>query len=73
MYVQNVLKNQLNKKNKTIALNVEDQIGLFQLMIININNILIILILKTITMKMIGEYILIYNIINYYSRFLFYI
>ena len=42
MYVQNVLKNQLNKKNKTIALNVEDQIGLFQLMIININNILII-------------------------------
>ena len=57
MYVQNVLKNQLNKKNKIIVLNVEDKIGLFQQMIININNILIILIWKTITMKMIGEYI----------------
>ena len=45
MYVYNVLKNWLEINNRIIVLNVNKKIGLCQLMIININNILIILII----------------------------
>ena len=40
MYVQNVLKNQSDNKNKIDVLNVDKKIGLYQLMMNNIKNIL---------------------------------
>ena len=65
IYVYNVLKNYLNKKNKIIVQNVENKIGLLQLMIININNILIIF---HIIMNILGEYILIQtNIYHFFN------
>ena len=40
MYAQNVLKNYLNKKDKIDVLNIDKKIGLFQLIMNSIKNIL---------------------------------
>ena len=40
IYAQNVLKNYLNKKDKIDVQNVDKKIGLFQLIMNNIKNIL---------------------------------
>ena len=61
IYVQNAIKNYLNKMDNIDVLYVENMIGLYQLMRINIKNILMIMIIM---MNMMSDYIVdtFYNI-----------